>query len=265
MNKFIVVGCFLLVCASGFYFFISQGGGSQGTPLAQSGSQVTSTVENIDVSDVIKQRIALKQSLQQSANLLRVGLMSPVTIQGASRNEDASIIRAGLESMLELFPEGSLSNTSKATPTIWEDWDTFKSLLDQTIDVAKELENALADTPADRSPLGSDMNRFGAVGNPLIRQGVATNAPNSPIANNSLSGGVRSMIPAGPSYGQNHFSHPGLPGAHPNRGFGGFGGNSAAIDQSTTLIFFRMTHLCAECHNRFVERRDVVKAEKKSP
>ena len=91
--------------------------------------------------DVIEQREKLMESNDKAVKAIRVAAkeMDYTTLQ-----VKASDIMDSMGKMLDLFPKGSISETSNAHPDIWDRWDEFSKHPGKVREAAEALRKAAA-------------------------------------------------------------------------------------------------------------------------
>lgn len=88
----------------------------------------------------------MARSIKQVTEAVESGTASPTIIQ-----ESAKIIgqHAG-ETLVSLFPEGSINGPSEASPAIWENWSEFVALANRLGALSSELARASISPVPDR-------------------------------------------------------------------------------------------------------------------
>ncbi|WP_417309226.1 c-type cytochrome [Devosia sp.] len=95
-------------------------------------------LESLSVDEMVEKR---QQIMKTSGGLLR----SAGGLSGDDAVAAAETLIEGFSNLTVLFPEGSNTSDSRALPAIWEDWDTFESLLAQGVMTSEEMKTAAAD------------------------------------------------------------------------------------------------------------------------
>lgn len=90
---------------------------------------------------------------------------------------DPAIVSAGAstiaehagDTLLGLFPEGSIEGVTYAKPEIWSDWKTFEDLANQLLSYSSALAEAAPNGLAPAMPMDMDMNMgSGSMDMPMI-------------------------------------------------------------------------------------------------
>lgn len=108
------------------------------------------------VGDRMNGMMDMARSVKALSELLGGDAIDPEAVDQA-----AAVIEghAG-ETMLDLFPEGSIEGPSDASPDIWTDWQKFAELADRLKDLASELRTApiRVDTPPEIAETGDEVS-----------------------------------------------------------------------------------------------------------
>lgn len=198
------------------------------SPQASASVEANENTKAETGDDVIQQRMAVMKALQQSINSLNLILFNPVSPDHASSRQHLDQILDGLEQLPGLFPQGSVDDSSRAAPAIWDDWEAFVQLIDLSKSATKELASGLA---------GGNKSTVGAPG---------VGIPSNPLGAPQSSGLGRALqqVPAFPS---------GMPNSPQfNQGANGSVLQNQAM-MTSQFAFLKLNRLCADCHTRFIK------------
>lgn len=97
------------------------------------------------VADRMNGMMDMARSIKQLTEAIDSGAVEPSVVEQAAQ----AIRQHAGETMVALFPEGSIDAPSEASPTIWENWQEFTGLAHRLHELGDELARARA-VPAPR-------------------------------------------------------------------------------------------------------------------
>jgi len=109
--------------------------------------------------DVIEKRQKLMESNDDANKAIRAAAKQ---MDYATLEVKAKEIRDSMDTLLDLFPKGSLSETSEAHPDIWDKWDEFSKHPGKVKAVAEALRKAAA--AKDDAQINAQVKAMGGLG-----------------------------------------------------------------------------------------------------
>ncbi len=167
---------------------------------------------------VVKERMELMKSLGDTMKNMKAMFQNKSPYDAGEIRKAAKIIRSlSGEKITKLFPEGSLDKPSEALPSIWNNWDHFKSLSADLAVFAGTLD-AAADNKMGPSHMRSGSMMKGG-GNMMMGRG------------NMMQGGPMMM--------------------------GGKGPDPKALKSMPAMASFTsISNTCSTCHSEYRKKKD---------
>jgi cytochrome c556 len=109
--------------------------------------------------DVIDKRQKLMESNDNANKAIRAAAKEK---DYATLEVKAKEIMDSTGTVLDLFPKGSISETSEAHPDIWDKWDEFSKHLGKVKEVAEALQKAAA--AKDDAQINAQVKAMGGLG-----------------------------------------------------------------------------------------------------
>ena len=109
--------------------------------------------------DVIEKRQKLMESNDDANKAIRAAAKQ---MDYATLEAKAKEIRDSMDTLLDLFPKGSLSEESEAHPDIWDKWDEFSKHPGTVKAVAEALRKAAA--AKDDAQINAQVKAMGGLG-----------------------------------------------------------------------------------------------------
>ncbi len=215
--------------------------------LHQSGS-LQATSDN--PVDVVEQRIELMQTLQSAMQKLAPLIMNPRMANAEGQVHAKKILEAS-KKIINLFPQGSLSDSNKADPEIWQSWAEFERLAKRLEGEAETLVDTLA---VGSAAAGSTQGAFGGIPDvgPQSMPSPSVITPGAGIS-------VGPAMPGGANMPNRMGSFGGAPmlggpqtsmGAHFNAGVS-LGADGSPV-YSANIQYYHLAEACNACHNKFL-------------